>query len=168
MTVIEGAKKIPTTCPICKSKKEIGIPESIINQASQLTTVSLPKGLVCDHHFQMFVDKNFQVRGYQKVDFEIELGRIDKSKNVNTKFINENKSDDELFEIVLLDGNFMEFRPKNCHGVKEKSLKLKKEPQRKERMTLKEIYEEFCEFIDEENEEFAEYILKDKRRVKLG
>ena len=33
-------------------------------------------------------------------------------------------------------------------------------------MTLKEIYEEFWEFIDDENEFFHEFIIKDNRRQK--
>jgi len=61
---------ILVVCPTCKSKKELKIPVKIINQAKQLTTVSIPAGAVCDHSFQSFVDKNFKVRGYQKVDFE--------------------------------------------------------------------------------------------------
>lgn len=61
---------ILVVCPTCKSKKELKIPIKIINQAKQLTTVSIPAGAVCEHSFQTFVDKNFIVRGYQKVDFE--------------------------------------------------------------------------------------------------
>lgn len=61
---------IHVVCPSCKSKKDLSIPTKIINQAKQLTTVSIPSGAVCEHGFQAFVDKNFAVRGYQKVDFE--------------------------------------------------------------------------------------------------
>ena len=57
---------VKITCPICKIKKELKFPKSVINEARQLTTISLPRGLLCDHHFQAFVDKNFTVRGYQK------------------------------------------------------------------------------------------------------
>jgi hypothetical protein len=63
-------KGILAICPTCKSKKELKIPTKIINQSKQLTTVSIPSGTVCEHSFQSFVDKNFVVRGYQKVDFE--------------------------------------------------------------------------------------------------
>ncbi len=49
--------------------KVLKIPLKIINQSKQLTTVSVPIGLVCKHNFQAFIDKNFKVRGYQKVDF---------------------------------------------------------------------------------------------------
>ena len=62
---------IKLECPICKTKKSVKFPRSIINQAKQLTTVSVTKGLLCGHHFQIFIDKNFKIRGYQKVDFEL-------------------------------------------------------------------------------------------------
>lgn len=58
-------------CPLCYKKKKLKIPLKIINQSKQLTTVSVPKGLVCYHNFQAFIDKNFIVRGYQKIDFEL-------------------------------------------------------------------------------------------------
>ena len=58
-------------CPLCKQKKILKIPFQIIDQSKQLTTVSIPSGLVCKHSFQLFVDKNYKVRGYQKVDFEL-------------------------------------------------------------------------------------------------
>ncbi len=64
--------EIAIVCPICQASKKLCIPKSIINESKQLSTISIPKKLVCDHHFQVFVDKNFVVRGYQKVDFEID------------------------------------------------------------------------------------------------
>ncbi|MFX1311157.1 MAG: hypothetical protein ACFFHD_00905 [Promethearchaeota archaeon] len=63
-------EEITVICPTCKTKKGLKIPIQIINQSKQLTTISIPSGTVCEHSFQSFVDKNFQVRGYQKVDFE--------------------------------------------------------------------------------------------------
>ncbi|MHA2180339.1 MAG: hypothetical protein ACXAAH_02815 [Promethearchaeota archaeon] len=66
----EDFGNIHVVCPTCKATKYLKIPSKIINQAKQLTTVSIPSGAVCEHGFQSFVDKNFAVRGYQKVDFE--------------------------------------------------------------------------------------------------
>ncbi|MFX1568815.1 MAG: hypothetical protein ACFFCV_10670 [Promethearchaeota archaeon] len=63
-------KEILIRCPICSTNKKLMIPKKVINQAKQLTTVSIPSGTVCEHGFQSFIDKNFTVRGYQKVDFE--------------------------------------------------------------------------------------------------
>ena len=64
-------KTISITCPICKLKKEVRIPLSALNNNRQLTTVSIPRRTICKHHFQLFIDKNFTIRGYQKVDFEV-------------------------------------------------------------------------------------------------
>ncbi|MFX1391210.1 MAG: hypothetical protein ACFE9Z_14180 [Promethearchaeota archaeon] len=66
----ETYQGITIVCPTCKNKKELRIPTKIINQAKQLTTISIPSGAVCKHGFQSFVDKNFVVRGYQTVDFD--------------------------------------------------------------------------------------------------
>jgi len=63
-------QEIQIVCPKCKSKKELKIPIKVINQSKQLTTISIPSELCCEHSFQAFVDKNFAVRGYQSVDFE--------------------------------------------------------------------------------------------------
>ncbi len=101
--------KVKITCPVCKVNKELMFPKSIIKEASQLTTISLPKGLLCDHHFQAFVDKNFIVRGYQKVDFEFENKKFVDSK-ADVKLFNEN--DAELFERLIFEGNYVEFNPK--------------------------------------------------------
>ena len=65
-------KEIKVICPICKASKLINIKKSIIKQSSQLTTISIPEGKVCPHHFQAFVDKNFKVRAYQKIDYTYE------------------------------------------------------------------------------------------------
>ncbi|MFX1410131.1 MAG: hypothetical protein ACFFA6_07250 [Promethearchaeota archaeon] len=146
--------KIPFICPDCKSKKVLKVPKSVINQAKQLTTVSIAKGLVCKHQFQAFVDKNFNVRGYQKVDFEFENK---KRGTKNNRFKGFNDSDDELFENLIIEGNFIEYRPKK--------LRLKRnDNQEKKEMTLRDIYEEFWEFIDEDNEVFSEFIQEDNRR----
>lgn len=66
----ESYQDILVICPTCKTKKGLKVPSKIINQAQHLTTVSIPMGAVCEHSFQTFVDKNFIVRGYQRVDFE--------------------------------------------------------------------------------------------------
>jgi len=64
-------QEVKIVCPQCKKKNDLNIPSKIINQSKQLTTVSIPSGLVCEHTFQAFIDKNFSVRGYQKIDYEL-------------------------------------------------------------------------------------------------
>jgi len=63
-------KEVLIICPKCQQKRNINIPVHVINQAKQLTTVSVPSGTTCEHSYQAFVDKNFKVRMYQPVDFE--------------------------------------------------------------------------------------------------
>ena len=66
----EFLEDILIVCPKCKTNKELKIPRKVVNQSKQLTTISIPSGLCCEHSFQSFVDKNFKIRGYQNVDFE--------------------------------------------------------------------------------------------------
>ena len=86
METIAINRYIEVICPVCKSKKIIQIPKSIINQASQLTTISVPKDKVCQHHFQLFLDKNFSIRGYQKVDFQLNPGKTKKDKRLKPSY----------------------------------------------------------------------------------
>ena len=67
----EQVKEVQMVCPVCSNTNKISIPIKVVIQSKQLTTVSVPSGLVCEHTFQAFVDKNFKVRGYQKVDYEL-------------------------------------------------------------------------------------------------
>ena len=97
-----GKSKIEFICPVCKAKKFLKIPNSVIAEAKQLTTMSIAKGLVCDHQFQAFVDKNFQIRGYQRVDFEFESTER-KVSNSKPKRIRED--DKEIFKNLIIEGN---------------------------------------------------------------
>ena len=58
-------------CPICNSGKSIQLPNVIFQTAKSLAAISIPKGSLCEHTFQAYIDKNYAVRGYQKVDFEL-------------------------------------------------------------------------------------------------
>ena len=151
-------------CPICKSSKVLKFPKSVINKARHLTTISLPKGLICDHHFQAFLDKNFAVRGYQKVDFEFE-NKGNQKEQADIQFSSENEN--EIFDRLIMEGNYVEYRPilKDKTNVQQKTKEIKKN---KEKRSLKDIYDEFWEFIDNNNSEFKDFISKDKRRLKLN
>ncbi|MFX0011177.1 MAG: hypothetical protein ACFE9R_12735 [Candidatus Hermodarchaeota archaeon] len=138
----EYVKKVQIVCPICKVKEIITLPSRIIRNTTHLTTVSIPKGKVCKHHFQIFVDKAFNIRGYQKVDFELPASKktTQKNKRIFTNGFNLYRSHNEH------ESNL------NC-SMNERGGKLRK------------IYEAFWEVIDDENEEFKKFIHKDKRRM---
>ena len=158
---------VKISCPVCKVHKELKFPKSVINKARQLTTISLPKGLICDHHFQAFVDKNFVVRGYQKVDFEFEPEKSLKPKADANLF---NGNDDGLFEDLIFEGNYVEFKPKrkiNRDSRPPPNATEKNTRKNTGKRSLKEVYDEFWEVINDNNIEFKEFIEKDKRRIKL-
>ncbi|MHA1458312.1 MAG: hypothetical protein ACTSQR_01455 [Promethearchaeota archaeon] len=150
-------------CPVCKASKVMKFPKSVINKARHLTTISLPKGLICDHHFQAFLDKNFAVRGYQKVDFEFE-SKKDQKKHAGIQLFNGNEN--ELFDHLIVEGNYIKYQPiaKDNTNIQQKPQECKKLDGKR---SLKEIYDEFWEFIDDNNTEFKDFISKDKRRLKL-
>jgi len=181
--------QITIKCPVCKSEKKLKFPKSVINHAKQLTTISIPKGLVCEHHFQAFVDRNFMIRGYQKVDFEYAYDLIKPNKSFHK---NTNNKDKEFSEYIIIEENYLAYKPKenqivierkyNSNDLKEvienktNSMELKnrclrrdaKKPINKEsRMNLEDIYHEFWDFINENNEDFQMFIEKDSRRENL-
>ncbi|MFX0074343.1 MAG: hypothetical protein ACFE96_02795 [Candidatus Hermodarchaeota archaeon] len=163
MEAITINRYIEVICPVCKSKKVIQIPKSIINQASQLTTISVPQGKVCQHHFQLFIDKNFSIRGYQKVDFQLNPEERKKEKRLKPTY-----KDHFVSSLDLHQSN---------NSSNDSSKSIKKKPNypnkpsefevnfnKKNKMTLQEIYEEFWEFIDDKNEIFQRFIIDDKDR----
>jgi hypothetical protein len=65
-----------------------------------------------------------------------------------------------------MEGNYVEYRPilKDKTNVQQKTKEIKKN---KEKRSLKDIYDEFWEFIDNNNSEFKDFISKDKRRLNV-
>lgn len=153
--------KVEFICPVCKSKKLLEVPNSVIAEAKQLTTMSIARGLVCNHQFQAFVDKNFQVRGYQRVDFEFESKSNQKNSSNNKK---NDQKDSDLFGNLILEGNYLEYRPKGNSNNTYDTQKNQNNNSQKKKMSLEDIYNEFWEFIDETNEKFRIFINKDLRR----
>jgi len=167
MLVSPTTKKIEVVCPICKTKDLIGIPQKSINKNSHLTTISIHKGLICPHHFQFFIDKNLQIRGYQRVDFELNNNNSKKLTN-GIKAFNDNgmKDNTPLFqnfhrkEELIEPQEISSIKCKKDTEIPQKSLSLEK------KKSLKEIYDEFWEFIEEDNDIFEDFILNDNRREK--
>ncbi|MHA1938516.1 MAG: hypothetical protein ACXACD_14155 [Candidatus Thorarchaeota archaeon] len=66
--------KLNIICPdsSCGTQREISVPADNLKQSeSGIVTISISKGLICGHSFQVFVDTNGRVRGYKKPDFEL-------------------------------------------------------------------------------------------------
>jgi len=166
MEAITINRYVQVICPVCKAQNTVRIPKSVINQASQLTTVSVPKGEICQHHFQLFIDKNFKIRGYQKVDFQLDSENDKKKKNLRNdykeKFVNSLK----LYESSVSKDNSIKNVLKKTDNKKETKL-IEESFNRKNHRALQDIYEEFWEFISDNNEIFQKFIIKDKKRRSL-
>ena len=183
--------KIFFICPVCKSKKELIFPRSIVDKQKNLTTISIPRNIVCEHPFQAFLDRNFKIRGYQKVDFEFGdkqnqtfLSTIDSKGTI--------ESEHDFFKNLITEGNYVEYVPDKPNGVKKNINKVTQDnlfgnvtikdekidnfeskinsftqiENRSKNRNLREIYEDFWEFIDDNNENFQQFIINDKRRKK--
>jgi len=57
-------------CPICETQQTLKIPSNIFNPSQRMTTINIPKELVCDHGFQILIDKDFTITSYQIVNYE--------------------------------------------------------------------------------------------------
>ncbi|MFX0140882.1 MAG: hypothetical protein ACFFDN_45005 [Candidatus Hodarchaeota archaeon] len=144
-------------CPICKKCKDISIPDFTDTQKSHLITISIPKGMICKHHFQAFLDKNYYVRGYQKVDIELK-------SRPQYNIINKKLEEHEISKHLTIEGNLVKFDPKSIKYSKVEPLEFQNKLEKKKEMSLKDIYNEFWEFIDNKNSFFSDFIRNDKRR----
>ncbi len=88
-------------CPTCKSQKKIEIPNELIYDADNIVTISVPKGLICEHTFHAFIDRDFEVRGYQLAD--LELPNADNDLKMLHLFERTRKSDILVVEIIRLN-----------------------------------------------------------------
>lgn len=166
MVIPNKTNKIQVICPICKTRDIVGIPRSRLNTNSQLTTISIHKDLICPHHFQFFMDNNFQIRGYQKVDLELNQENSKNLRNGVKAFKQFENESDDLFKKLILDDNIVKYQPLNSDTIAERSSSQPESVSKGKKMTSKEIYEEFWEFIEDNNENFLEFIIKDNRRQK--
>jgi hypothetical protein len=157
-------KTISVICPICKERKNVNIPFNITENGKELSTISLQKGLVCSHIFQIFVDKQFKIRGYQNVDFEVPLK---KNQGWRPKFISERKNEN-VSNNKKINNNFRKYSLSNQNinsfnnqkGTQQKDFNYLNKPI----LNLEKIYEDFWEYIDDDNEIFQKFINKDLRR----
>lgn len=88
--------KLSIICPDpnCATQKEIAVPHSTLTKSeSGIVTISISKGLVCSHGFQVFVDKEGRIRGYKKPDLELSFTPDDayEQQGIGTQFEEQDK-----------------------------------------------------------------------------
>jgi hypothetical protein len=90
---------IKVKCPKCETLKSLKIPIKIINQTQKLTQINIPSGMICEHSFQVLIDKSFAIRRYLLLDYE--FSKLEFLKN-NDKEILEEEEDEGLTHFVSL------------------------------------------------------------------
>ncbi|MFX0034204.1 MAG: hypothetical protein ACFE9I_01015 [Candidatus Hermodarchaeota archaeon] len=66
--------KIEIRCPICKKWSHIEISDDLLKNVSKgLLALNITTGMICEHSFIAYVDKNLKVRDCLVADFKIEL-----------------------------------------------------------------------------------------------
>ncbi|MGQ4873856.1 MAG: hypothetical protein ACP6IY_07285 [Promethearchaeia archaeon] len=147
-------KKIIAICPICSKIKNISLPAHFIRKNALLTILNIPKGIICNHNFQILLDKELNLLKCVKPEFNVEIDEDYYNSNKGyVNFIHIGKSEIQCAPNFISADKLI-----NEHKIISKS---------NEKFNLKKIYDEFWEFIDDKNPIFKEFILKDKRRKEI-
>ena len=92
----EMPMKLRISCPICKTPGLVDFPAEVLQEnQSGLITINVSSQLICDHAFQVFVDRNGTIRGYQQVDLNLEI-----KKGINHKI--QIPKGDFSFKVILI------------------------------------------------------------------
>ncbi|MFX1399304.1 MAG: hypothetical protein ACFFAS_19945 [Promethearchaeota archaeon] len=90
--------KVEIHCPICSKIGFIHVENDFVYQVERgVTAANIAKGLVCDHSFVVYIDRNFVVRDSYICDFKVELPEID----MNIKEIDNDSLDFDIDIIKL-------------------------------------------------------------------
>jgi len=66
--------KIDVRCPVCSEWKNIEIPDDVTkNSKKGLLTINITSGMICEHSFIVYLDKNLIIRDCFVADFKIEV-----------------------------------------------------------------------------------------------
>jgi hypothetical protein len=66
--------KIDIRCPVCSEWKKLDIPDDAVDESTKgLLTINVTAGMICEHSFIVYVDKNLIVRDCFVADFKIEV-----------------------------------------------------------------------------------------------
>ncbi|MHA1340004.1 MAG: hypothetical protein ACTSRZ_07405 [Promethearchaeota archaeon] len=77
----EDILKARVICPKCQKSEYIEISRELLKRSGKgLTTILIPKDLICEHSFQIFVDRNGAVRGYETPDYELTFSPMEEEE----------------------------------------------------------------------------------------
>jgi hypothetical protein len=77
--------KVNVSCPVCKNWDKIEISDNAIKNVEKgVLAVNITPGMICEHSFIAYVDKNLSVRDCFIADFKIEAPEISETQNAET------------------------------------------------------------------------------------
>ncbi len=79
-------KKIEVRCPSCAGRGFIEVSENEVEKAKRgVFAINVSEGIICDHSFVAYIDKNFTVRDTFMTDFQLELPEKIPKKSIEPK-----------------------------------------------------------------------------------
>lgn len=94
--------KLEIRCPICSKWDKIEILDDATKDVKKgLLAVNITPGMICDHSFIAYVDKNLIVREYFIADFKIEAPKVEISQREDIKSLAEAES--IKFDLIKLN-----------------------------------------------------------------
>ncbi|MFX1314554.1 MAG: hypothetical protein ACFE9T_01725 [Promethearchaeota archaeon] len=94
--------KLEIRCPSCSARGKIEIAEDVIKNVSKgLLAVNIAIGMICEHSFIAYVDKNMQIRDYFMADFEIQVPADSSSSTTEETLVPETESID--FDLIKIN-----------------------------------------------------------------
>ncbi len=74
MTEEAQEKQVQIVCPICNKMAKVPVPTYIFEKKKAgIIKIQIHPGIVCDHQFVAFIDQKFVARGYERIDFQLEI-----------------------------------------------------------------------------------------------
>ncbi|MCP4763335.1 MAG: hypothetical protein GY870_16290, partial [archaeon] len=78
--------KTMIVCPVCQVSGYIYLPKENFNKSKKgVSSILLSNTGICPHSYQIFVDKNGAVRGYETPDFELKFVATEKKPEEEEK-----------------------------------------------------------------------------------
>jgi hypothetical protein len=70
----DETKRVHVMCPTCRAQADFHVPTYIFHQdGNGLANIQIQTGDVCQHQFLISIDQKFNVRGTEKIDFQVTL-----------------------------------------------------------------------------------------------
>ena len=106
---VKSFSNIELSCPVCQTVKTLKIPTNFINTSSNLTKISIPKDYICEHGFQILIDKSFIVNKYLIEEYKSNKFEFSNDTYFTEKIISKIQSlidDREILGIAIFDNDW--------------------------------------------------------------